>query len=463
MKRVSLRGGGATIAVSALSAAFGTALIMVIADFDAYFQSTGLDGIGQASFILGVVAALFFGIALYVGSVVTANSVSTVIAGRTREIALLRLIGASGSTLRGRILGEGVLQGAFGAVIGTLAGAAITATAAQIAIATGALIAFAYPLLHPAVLAPVLAVTAATAVAAWSGSRRVLAVSPIAATGSATEPRYDDVRAGRARLVTAIALVAVGVLLLVGGVLAGLVSAAGVLIGFFGGVLSFSGVIIGAPVFLPALMRLVGRALGSGPVPALAAANAVRNPARSSRAVVGLVIGVTLVTMFAVATQTFRAITLAYGELEPQYYLAFEQVIATTTAVMSVLLGFSVLLAAVGMVNTLSLSVLQRRRELGLLRALGFTIAQVRRMIVAEATAMVASATLFGLVLGVFYGWAGAQATFGSMVHGITAPAIPWPIIAAIVVATVAITIASSLLPARRATRVSPVAALAVD
>jgi putative ABC transport system permease protein len=234
-------------------------------------------------------------------------------------------------------------------------------------------------------------------------------------------------------------------------------------LGLAGGMISFTGVVLGAPVFLPPLMRLLGRMLGRGPVPALAAANAVRNPARSSRAVVGLVIGVTLVTMFAVATETFRSITYQYGQLQPEYYAAFEQVISTTTAVMSVLLGFSVLLAAVGMINTLSLSVLQRRRELGLLRALGFTIAQVRRMIVAEATAMVASATLFGILLGVFYGWAGAQSTFGSLIQGVTAPAIPWPIMAAVVLATVAITIASSLVPARRATRVSPVAALAVD
>lgn len=463
MNRVSLRDGGATVTVSALSAAFGTVLVMVMVDFDAYFHATGLDGIGQAGFLLGVIAALFFGIALYVGSVVTANSVSTVIAGRTREIALLRLIGASGATLRGRIVREGLLQGAVGAAIGCVAGLVLTALAGQLAIATEALDPFAYPLLHPAVLAPVAVVTAATVLAAVVGSRRVLAVSPMAATGSVTEQRYDELRAGLGRRVVAIAFVLLGLGLLAFGVLVGLANAAGVLIGFVGGAVSFTGVIIGAPVFLPPMMRLLGRMLGRGPVPALAAANAVRNPARSSRAVVGLVIGVTLVTMFSVATETFRTIMYQYGQLEPEYYAAFEQLISITTAVMTVLLGFSVLLAAVGMVNTLSLSVLQRRRELGLLRALGFTIAQVRRMIVAEATAMVASATLFGILLGVFYGWAGAQSAFGALIHTVIAPSIPWPLVVAVVVATVAITIASSLVPARRATRVTPVVALAVD
>ena len=210
-------------------------------------------------------------------------------------------------------------------------------------------------------------------------------------------------------------------------------------------------------------MSLSGRALGRGPVTRLAAANAVRNPARSSRAVIGLVIGITLVTMFAVATETFRAITLEFGQMEPEMYAAFEQVIDVTTAIMSVLLGFSVLLAAVGMVNTLSLSVMQRKRELGLLRALGFTAGQVRRMIVTEAVAMIASSALFGLLLGVFYGWVGAQATFGSLVGRLVLPSIPWVTVAAVLIVTLLITVAASLLPARRATRVSPVAALAVD
>ena len=58
-----------------------------------------------------------------------------------------------------------------------------------------------------------------------------------------------------------------------------------------------------------------------------------------------------------------------------------------TVGVFTVLIGFSALIAAVGMVNTLSLSVMQRTRELGLLRALGFDRRQLRGMIVAESAA----------------------------------------------------------------------------
>ncbi|WP_258068081.1 FtsX-like permease family protein [Pseudoclavibacter sp. RFBB5] len=456
-------GGAAVVLVSALSAAFGTVLIMIVADLAAYFDAMGLSEIGQLATVLGTVAALFFTIALFVGAVVTSNSVATVIAGRTKEIALLRLIGASGKSLRARTVREGLVQGASGALAGAVLGVGLTALGAQLAIMNGALEPFAFPIVHPAVLAPVIAVTAATIIASWVGSRRVLSVSPIAATSSTAEPTMQELRAGRGRSITAVILIALGVAMLVGGVYLGLSSPTGVLVSVVGGMLSFVGVVIGSPVILPPLMSLAGRALGRGPVTRLAAANAVRNPSRSSRAVIGLVIGITLVTMFAVATETFRTITLEFGQMEPEMYAAFEQVIDVTTAIMSVLLGFSVLLAAVGMVNTLSLSVMQRRRELGLLRALGFTAGQVRRMIVTEAVAMIASSALFGLLLGVFYGWVGAQATFGSMVGRIMLPSIPWVTVAAVLLVTLLITVAASLLPARRATRVSPVAALAVD
>ncbi|MBB2956236.1 FtsX-like permease family protein [Pseudoclavibacter helvolus] len=456
-------GGAAVVLVSALSAAFGTVLIMIVADLAAYFDASGLSEIGQLATVLGTIAALFFTIALFVGAVVTSNSVATVIAGRTKEIALLRLIGASGRSLRARTVREGLVQGASGAAAGASLGVGLTALGAQLAITNGALDPFPFPIVHPAVLAPVLAVTAATVIASWVGSRRVLTVSPIAATSAVAEPTMQELRAGRGRSVTAVILIALGVAMLVGGVFLGLSSPTGVLVSVVGGMFSFVGVVIGSPVILPPLMSLSGRALGRGPVTRLAAANPVRNPARSSRAVIGLVIGITLVTMFAVATETFRAITLEFGQMEPEMYAAFEQVIDVTTAIMSVLLGFSVLLAAVGMVNTLSLSVMQRKRELGLLRALGFTVGQVRRMIVTEAVAMIVSSALFGLLLGVFYGWVGAQATFGSLVGRLVVPSIPWVTVAGVLIVTLLITVAASLLPARRATRVSPVAALAVD
>jgi putative ABC transport system permease protein len=114
------------------------------------------------------------------------------------------------------------------------------------------------------------------------------------------------------------------------------------------------------------------------------------------------------------------------------------------------------------MVNTHSLSVLQRTRELGLLRALGFTGGQVRRMVLAESAQMTLAALGFGLLLGVFYGWAAAQSLLGSQL-GIAAPTIPWPVLLGVVVFGVLLALVAAAAPARRAIRVSPVVALAVD
>ena len=129
---------------------------------------------------------------------------------------------------------------------------------------------------------------------------------------------------------------------------------------------------------------------------------------------IGLVIGVTLVTTFSVTMASYREILLAAQRERPEAYAGIDEMLNVTVGVFTVLIGFSALIAAVGMVNTLSLSVMQRTRELGLLRALGFDRRQLRGMIVAESAALTLAATLTGVVLGFGYGWAGAQSLLGS-------------------------------------------------
>jgi len=109
--------------------------------------------------------------------------------------------------------------------------------------------------------------------------------------------------------------------------------------------------------------------------------------------------------------------------------------------------------------------VLQRTRELGLLRALGFTVKQVRQMILTEAAQLTVAAVIVGLVLGTFYGWAGAQSLLGATLEqpGLVVPAIPLALVGVVVVGSVILTLAASLAPSRRATGVAPVVALAVD
>jgi putative ABC transport system permease protein len=75
------------------------------------------------------------------------------------------------------------------------------------------------------------------------------------------------------------------------------------------------------------------------------------------------------------------------------------------------------------------------------------------------------AAVVLGLILGAFYGWAGAQSLLGSIdgSSGLVVPVFPWLVIAIIVVAAIILTIVASVAPSRRATRVAPVTALAVE
>jgi putative ABC transport system permease protein len=265
--------------------------------------------------------------------------------------------------------------------------------------------------------------------------------------------------------VTAIVFVVVGLGLLIAGVAWGLTSPFGVLVGMAGGILSFTGVIVGAHVVMPPVLRLVGRLLGSSPAARLAAENAVRHPERSSRMTIGLVIGVTLVTTFAVTMESYRAMLLEAQRARPEVYAGINEMLDVTVTIFTVLIGFSALIAAIGMVNTLSLSVMQRTRELGLLRALGFDRRHLRAMIVAESAALTVAATITGVALGFGYGWAGAQALLGGTQEepALVLPGIPWALFGGLLVAAGALTVAASIAPARRAMRVSPVVALAVD
>ena len=70
------------------------------------------------------------------------------------------------------------------------------------------------------------------------------------------------------------------------------------------------------------------------------------------------------------------------------------------------LLGLAILIALLGIANTLALSILERTRELGLLRAVGMTRSQLRSTIRWESVIIALQGTLLGLVIGLFFGWA---------------------------------------------------------
>ncbi|SFR94136.1 putative ABC transport system permease protein [Microbacterium sp. cf046] len=462
------RGMGASILVAAISSAFGVVLISATGYIAAMLRADPYIGdSAMLAVVLGIMTVLLVGVAVYVAAIVTANTFSTVIAGRTRRIALLRLIGASARTQRSQVARQGLVVGAIGSFAGLVGGTALAAVGVWTAGRMLGLEGVSFGVVQPVLLVPAAIVALTTWAAAWAGSRRVLAVTPLQALGGSVEATHDQLSRRTGRNVWAISLFVAGGALLAGGVLLGLVSPLGVIVAFAGGILSFTGLALGATLVMPPVLRLVGRIFGGSATARLAAENALRHPERSSRMAIGVVMGVTLVTMFAVAIESVKAVmsAAAGGQLPPE----IATVLDSFAAIMMGLVAVSAVIAGVGLVNLLTIGVVQRRRELGLLRALGVSNGQVRRMVLLEAAHVTIAALATGLVLGVLYGWAGAQSLLGSIpvnpdapsASSFVWPAVPfWPIVA-IAGATTVLTLVAAVVPTRLATRVAPVEALA--
>ncbi|MEU5772815.1 FtsX-like permease family protein [Streptomyces venezuelae] len=117
------------------------------------------------------------------------------------------------------------------------------------------------------------------------------------------------------------------------------------------------------------------------------------------------------------------------------------------------LLTMAALIAGLGVTNTLALSVLERQKEIGTLRAVGLARAQVTRMIRWEALIVGAFGATLGTLLGIFLGWALGR-TLQDTVSGYTL-VLPWGRLAAGIALAMTIALLASLWPARKASRVA--------
>lgn len=129
-------------------------------------------------------------------------------------------------------------------------------------------------------------------------------------------------------------------------------------------------------------------------------------------------------------------------------------------ALIYVFLALSVFIALVGIANTLALAVIERTRELGLLRAVGQTRRQLRAMVRGEAVTVALFGTLCGLGLGLFLGWAMVEALAD---EGFTSFALPTGQLAVIVGLGAVVGVLAALRPARRAARLDVLEAIATD
>ncbi|MFI2435233.1 ABC transporter permease [Streptomyces sp. NPDC018693] len=122
------------------------------------------------------------------------------------------------------------------------------------------------------------------------------------------------------------------------------------------------------------------------------------------------------------------------------------------------LLGLAIIIAVLGVVNTLALSVVERTREIGLLRAIGLARRQLRRMIRLESVVIAVFGAVLGLALGLVWGVCIQQVL---ALQGMKALAIPWGTMVAVVIGSALVGVVAALLPALRASRMNVLAAIA--
>ncbi len=156
----------------------------------------------------------------------------------------------------------------------------------------------------------------------------------------------------------------------------------------------------------------------------------------------------------AAVTASIAAATKEFGNVEVQDQTAFrdqqagfiDQLLGLITA----LLAMAILIALFGIANTLGLSIFERTRELGLLRAVGMSRKQVKRMIRWESVIIAIMGALLGVVIGVFFGWALQQALAN---QGVTELVIPGGQLVVYVVFAALAGVLAAVWPARRAAK----------
>jgi putative ABC transport system permease protein len=244
---------------------------------------------------LNTMLLAFAAIALFVGIFLIANTFTMLVAQRTRELALMRAVGASRRQVKRSVMLEALVVGVLAAVIGFVLGIGL-ATGLRSAMGSfGAKVPAGPLVVSPTAIASALAVgVLVTVLAAWLPARRAAKIPPVAAMGSAHLPATTKSLVVRNTLGSVITLAGAGAIL--AGAAMG--KEAGRMVIGVGAFLTLIGIIVLIPLLsrpVIALARpLLHRVFGvSGK---LAGQNAVRNPRRTGATASALAIGLTLVT-----------------------------------------------------------------------------------------------------------------------------------------------------------------------
>jgi len=255
------------------------------------------------STFIGTPLLVFAFIALFVGSFLIINTFNILVAQRTRELALLRALGATRAQVMTSVLVEAAVTGLVASILGFVVGILIAKALLSVfgSASTGAV-----TLLPRTVIVAVLVGTIVTVIAATLPARRSTRIAPVAALAEAL-PETQELP--RRRIAIGSAIFVLGCAALV----AGLFTSNSVTLQLIGA--GFLGVFLGVALLAPLLVVPVATVLGwpvrrfRGAAGLLAGENARRNPRRTALTAAALMIGLALVTCVAVLTDSVRVST----------------------------------------------------------------------------------------------------------------------------------------------------------
>ncbi len=134
------------------------------------------------------------------------------------------------------------------------------------------------------------------------------------------------------------------------------------------------------------------------------------------------------------------------------------QIINTMMNILYALLALAVIVAIIGIINTLALNVIERRQEIGMLRAVGTKRGQVRTMITLESVQIAIYGAIVGMLIGLGLGWAFVTVMSG---EGLDAPAtVPWGQLIWMLVGSAVVGVIAALWPAHKAAKTPPLEAI---
>ncbi|WP_327000814.1 ABC transporter permease [Dactylosporangium sp. NBC_01737] len=255
--------------------------------------------------VLGRFLLAFAGISVLVGSFIIFNTFTMLVAQRTREMALLRAVGASRAQVTRAVLGEAIGIGLVGSTLGLAAGVGVSLVLRLLFERFGTTLPDRAPVIEPGtVLWSYVVGLLVTVLAAYLPARRAAKIPPVAALRDGGTPAP---RGMRRRTVLGLIPAVIGGLALAGGLSSGGEDGSGLVV--IGGVLLFLAAVVLSPVLSRPVTRLLGWPIGlvAGAIGRLGVENARRDPRRTAATASALMVGLALVSLATVVAGSMSA------------------------------------------------------------------------------------------------------------------------------------------------------------